>query len=362
MTRRRSPSVTDVAKWVEGHLSGLRKRGASYEADCPACGKSGHLYVHGKRGYFRCFAGGCGFAGRSVYRLVATVEGITLAEAMERMFRDEVFGRRPTGTALAETIARLAGSDEEDTGLVDVPPPASMVPVWDGRIWRMPRYLLERGMSRRLAARYGIGHCDGSLCADAPRSCTFPEGGRNCVDRRLCRYAGRVVLPYACPNGRSFTSRSTDPDDELRYLNPVSPRGRLLYGWQCVAPEADLVLVEGPFDALRLASFGVRAVAVMGLSLSGEQLALLADLRLATATVLLDAGVEVESSAIATRLLPYVGRVYVATPEGRKDPGEMSAEEARECLKKAEQFRADRKYFGKSLYKRLAINYIGSPH
>ena len=348
----------DPAQWIEANLAGVRKRGISYEAECPSCGKPGHLYVHGERGYFTCFAKGCGFRGRDLARLIAQVEGISEAEARERMFRDAVrfSAPRPASTKSArEKLDELRAKvgTPTDSVTVDVPTPASMIPIWDSRRWRMPRYLLDRGISRRTARRFGLGFCEDWLCPEAPSACRFPEKSKTCIELRRCRYAGRVILPIVCPAGRSFTARSFFASDDLRYLNPPAPKGRLLFGWQSVVPEGELVVVEGPFDALRLAVFGLPAVAVMGLTLSPQQRSLLFQVKASSITVMLDSGIEAEAQAMASSLLAVTEKVYVARlPEGL-DPGESDHEQVWTALKIAEEFRADRAGTARSFLRRF---------
>lgn len=342
----------DPSAWIEANLDGVRRRGVSYEADCPFCGKSGHLYVHGEDGHFTCFK--CGAGGRDMVRLVAEVEGVTVAEARRRMFRDTVEFKRSRPAEVAQVGGRLrALLGREPEPPIDTAPPASMVPVWDGARWRMPTYLSERGLTRRLARRYGLGFCGPSLCATAPSSCRFPEDTRDCVEQGRCRYANRIVLPYSCPNGRSFTTRAADGETEPKYLNPPAPKGRLLYGWQAAHEGGELVLVEGPFDALRLASHGIASVAVMGLSLGGPQLNLLSQLRLASVTLMLDAGVETEAIGMASDLVGSVREVYVARLPDGADPGDSTREQAWAAFREAERFKAGRGSLAASIGRKL---------
>lgn len=343
--------MIDPSSWVEEHLAGARKRGESWEADCPFCGKGGHLYVHGEDGYFTCFK--CGESGRDLVKLLAEVEGITLKEARRRMFRDAVqFKQRPRDAAAA--AGRLAALRESrDEPKVDTPPPATFNPVWDGKRWRMPRYLADRGVSRRLARKLGMGWCGARLCDDAPKACEFPEGSRLCTEYDRCRYAHRVVLPFSCPNGRSFTTRTTEPDAEPKYLNPPTPKGRLLYGWPLVEPGGDVVLVEGPFDAIRLAAHGLAALAVMGLSLSSAQRSLLTQLRPASITLMLDAGVETEAQGMAASVLGVGGAVYIAQLPAGLDPGDSGADQAWSAFRSAEEYRAGRGGFAAAIGRKL---------
>lgn len=337
--------MIDPADWIEAHLDGVRRRGGSYEANCPFCGKAGHLYVHAEEGYFKCYGGGCGSSGRDLVRLIAEVEGVTFSEARKRLLgnEEEARPRRPASPSdLATRVRRLRGR-EPDFHQVDTAPPASMVPVWDGQKWRVPRYLTEkRGMTRRLARRFGLGFCRQALCDTAPTSCEFPADTPDCVDRGRCRYGDRIILPFSCPNGRAFTTRAALDGQEPKYLNPPGPRGRLLYGWQNVQTGGELIFVEGPFDVLRLAAHGLAAVAVMGLSLGSAQVRLVGQAHLSSVTLMLDAGVETEAQLMAADLLGTAGAVFIARLPAGIDPGSSTREQAWEAFRGAQRYTGDR--------------------
>jgi DNA primase len=344
--------------WAKANLTGIREVGKSLEADCPFCGKKGHFYLHRERGYFTCFARDCGVSGRSLIALIAKIEGVPISEVRERLFRETVSFSTSTRPATPEDtrgriLALQRRAERTERGIVDIPVPRATVPVWDGKRWRMPSYLSERQLTRRLAQRYGIGYCGDDLCSDAPEPCTFPAGRRTCIEIGRCRYAGRIILPFSCPNGRSFTARTMESEVEPKYLNPPGPKGRLLYGWVGVQPESEIVLVEGPFDALRLASYGLSALALMGISMTLTQLTLIASPRPVEVTVMLDANVEREAVKIATNLLGVAGSVYLAKLEGAKDPGDSTREQALIAVHGAERFTGARSRVARSLRNRL---------
>ena len=343
----------DPATWVSENLTGVKPRGKSFEADCPFCGKAGHLYVHAEQGYWKCFAAGCGESGRDITKLIATIDGISLTEARRRMFRKAVhFERRSEPTRILPRLEALR--DHPGPVTVDMPPPPGLVPVWDGETWRMPRYLLERGVTRRLARRLGVGFCSSELCSTAPTGCEFPPGTPDCVERGRCRYWNRIILPFECPNGRSFTARSVESYLKPKYLNPPDLRSHLLYGWQNVTSRGDLVLVEGPFDVVRLISHGLAAVAIFGLSLSHAQKVLLAQAQLSSITVMLDAGVETEAEKIAVSLQQFVGKVYIARLPSNMDPGETTREIAWKTFRSAQGYSSSRRTRMGSIVKRQA--------
>lgn len=98
-----------------------------------------------------------------------------------------------------------------------------------------------------------------------------------------------------------------------------------------------LVLVEGPFDALRLYSMGVPALAILGTANWNEQkAATVIGLGLSVAVVMMDndrSGHEAQARVLAD-LKGNVKAVGLRLPEGMKDPGSMTDAQVRWLKKK----------------------------
>ena len=112
-------------------------------------------------------------------------------------------------------------------------------------------------------------------------------------------------------------------------------------------------MVEGPFDVLRLAAHGLAAVAVQGLSLGLAQVRLIGQARLASLTLMLDAGVESEVQAMAADLVCATGAVYIARLPDGVDPGDSTKEQAWEAFRSAEKYTGDRGALATALVKKL---------
>jgi DNA primase len=106
--------------------------------------------------------------------------------------------------------------------------------------------------------------------------------GRVCIpihdgEGQLAAYAGRWVGPEDPPEGKG------------KYELPAGFRKELeLFNLHRVKDRKHLVVVEGFFDAIRLHGLRIPAVALMGTSVSEEQLDLLAHTDARHVTVLLD--------------------------------------------------------------------------
>jgi len=90
--------------------------------------------------------------------------------------------------------------------------------------------------------------------------------------------AGCVAARLHDPDGQplGYTGRRLHPDHRGKWVLPRGlPKARLLYGWHRASRRQPLVVVEGPWEVLRLQQIGVPAVALLGTHASDEQLRLL---------------------------------------------------------------------------------------
>lgn len=306
----------DVEAYLVGYgaVRSYGQSGPQMTMACPWCGRVGTFYANleeheresrGKTitikpGDFICFAGKCEKAGRFA-RLYAELEGMDEDEARRVIAREAVGARRrrPLPPPPAKPETRASAPPVPPDGGSEQPLPEEFIPVWNGETWRMPKYLLKRGVTRRTAARFGIGFC------------------------KRGRYEGRIILPVRCPMGSSFVARAVDNEVRLRYLAGPGA-GRLLFGWE-QAEGADLLVVnEGGFDVLAVHQAGLKAVGILGKSLRETQVQMLRSLgRRVQLVLMLDDDALDDALRQADALGP---RVLVAEPLGRKDPGDSPPE------------------------------------
>ena len=133
-------------------------------------------------------------------------------------------------------------------------------------------YLDERGIPPELRERFGLGYCEKGIMA-----------GRVCIpihnaDGQIVAYAGRWVGPL-----------EDLPEGKGKYELPTGFRKELeLFNLHRVKDCKHLVVVEGFFGAIRLHGLRIPAVALMGTSVSVQQLELLAHANARHITVMLD--------------------------------------------------------------------------
>jgi hypothetical protein len=315
--------VIDLESFLASH-GGTRSAGSSglqYVLNCPWCGSRdlyvavepaprGHRQREARPGDFICFKGRCGERG-GLPKLYAQLEGVDRKDARIALALAANGGRMAGRRVLPPPVrqepappppkkATPKAAQKRGEARVEIPDylPPEFIPCWDGARWRVPKYLSKRGLERETLREFGVGYCGTG------------------------RYGGRVVLPIACPAGASFTARAISPDDDLRYLSGPGA-GQLLFGWGQAArawrSDRDLVIVEGPFDAMACWQAGHPAVAVLGKRFRETQIQMLRGFEVRRFVLMLDG----DALDDALQQAEMLGReVSVAAPLEGKDPAE----------------------------------------
>jgi hypothetical protein len=251
--------------------------------DCPfpECGKSNHLYVNARSGKWICHV--CGQASHDIKRLLIQVEGYDWLKSGAGLM------------GMGEAPEPEQEPEPKEPERINTPLPPEYIPVWDGERWSFPKYLTSRNINRKTARRLDLGYCSSG------------------------EYANRIILPIRCPLGNSFTSRMVHNYTRIRY-KAGEHAGRLLYGWESLRwYRGKVVLVEGPFDAIKVIQSGYAAIALMGKLLSRTKTPLLNSID-RELVVMLDEEAGKESIKVAREL---GSKIAVA----KNDPGDMDKEE-----------------------------------
>jgi DNA primase len=279
----------DVVGVIERYVP-LKKGGTNYLACCPFHSeKTPSFTVSPAKQFYHCF--GCGAHGNAIsflmeYQGLGYVDAIKeLAESvgmkMPQFERRGGSGPGPEGGAdLYEIMQRACDYYREQ--LKTAP--------------RAIEYLKGRGVSGKLAARFGIGYApegwqnldkifpeySGKALKDAGLVID-PEGG----GRRYDRFRGRIMFPILNQRGSviafggrvldSEASADSDAQSSPKYLNspetPLFEKGRELYGLalarSAIREAGRVVVVEGYMDVVALAQHGVEyVVATLGTATS----------------------------------------------------------------------------------------------
>ena len=326
----------DVEAYVSANLARAKAvqsgNGTEMTAVCPSCDRYGGFYVNTETGAYVCWK--CEFRAHTVVGLVAKVEDLSWSQARAYIFTRSVKLRRKSDVfSLADRVRALrphAIAEDDEAQDVAVELPEFYVPCFDEKRdpqWQLPRYLKERGITANTARVWGLGYC------------------------RRGKYGDRLIIPIDCPAGVSWTARAMSADVwGPKYLNPPgADHRRLLIGWHVARVTGDIVLCEGPLDALKLFQHDLSALALGGKELHDEQLAMLRRLPpKAAVTIMLDPGEDVAALKMAARLNLHFDQIYIArlpkkTPGGKKlDPGESTRAQAQHAVDTAEKWTGSR--------------------
>jgi len=336
--------AADIVEIVGEHVK-LRRTGADYRGPCPFHGgKNPNFSVSPKNGFYHCFK--CGVSGDAIgfvrehlgldfaesVRYVAARAGVQVQEVFSARAAEERDAREPlweANAAAAELFKEL---------------------LWDegaGPEARAARaYLESRGLTRADADRFGLGLAPRDaapwrerLRAQGHDDARLLEAGllgqRDDQPEVRPRFRDRLMIPIHDGQAHvvGFGGRllRDDPGGKSpKYLNSpqtaLFDKGRQLYGlsWakHPIRKAERALVVEGYFDAIRLALAGIEeVVAPLGTALTEHQADLLARL---TGTVFLlydsdKAGLEATFKAGRALLAQGVAPRVVTLPEG-EDP------------------------------------------
>jgi DNA primase len=280
--RESADIVAVIGEYVE-----LKRQGTDYRGPCPFHqGTHRNFSVSPKKAMYYCFV--C-HEGGDVFNFLTKRLGVDWPTAVKMV-------AEKSGIEVVETQSRRAEQKDEREPLWEINGVAADYfrrMLWDDDLGRDARaYLEERGVSRQLADRVGLGF--------APREIGLLRGYLTTLgfeeERMIAaglvvvpdegveprpRFRGRLMFPIYDVSSRvvGFGGRLLGPG-EPKYLNSaestIFSKGRLLYGlnWARQAARRDerMLVVEGYFDALRLIDAGVESVvAPMGTALTEEQ-------------------------------------------------------------------------------------------
>jgi DNA primase len=266
--------ATDIVAVIGAYVD-LRQAGRDFKARCPFHQeKSPSFIVSAEKQVFHCF--GCN-AGGDVFSFVMKHDGLTFPEALQMLARRagvELPEARPEGgpdktqlmAAMREAVRYYRGQLRAPTGRAALD------------------YLRERKLPGKILDAFYVGYAPGSgralldhLQPGFSREVLIEAGliGQRDDDRLHDRFRDRVVLPILGVSGEplGFGARALRAEVEPKYLN--SPETRLyrkrseLFGLpqarQAIRREGSVLIVEGYFDVLSLASSGIyHAVAPCG--------------------------------------------------------------------------------------------------
>ena len=190
--------------------------------------------------------------------------------------------------------------------------PKEFIPCYDGSIYRIPKYLKNRNLTKSDVREWNIGFC------------------------KRGRYAGRVIVPVTCNGMSTFVARDITGTAPNKYDTPFgNSQDEMLFGYDNLDNQGEVIAVEGVFDAIRLWRLGYQAVAYFGSCPTPTQTKLLSRLDVPR-VVLLPDGDDVKAQKavcdLAFSLKAYAkSRVCLGILKG-KDPDDADDDEIHKTI------------------------------
>ncbi|MFN7834333.1 MAG: DNA primase [Burkholderiaceae bacterium] len=276
---------TDVVEIV-GRYVQLKKAGANFSGLCPFHKeKTPSFSVSPAKQFYHCF--GCGVSGSAINFLMEYM-GLPFPEAVEHL-----------ATQHGLQVPQEQASPEQQSArsrnglLLDALQQAQQF--YKNALKQAPAaiaYLKRRGLTGRIAARFGMGYAPAGwqnlaeVFKDYEQSPDLREAGlvinAESSDRRYDRFRDRVMFPIR--NGRGdvigFGGRVLD-GGEPKYLNspetPLFSKGQELYGLfearPAIREQGFVLVVEGYMDVVALAQWSfANTVATLGTAVTAAHL------------------------------------------------------------------------------------------
>lgn len=292
---------SDIVEYLKDRLDVAKERGDGelILKECLFCGRPGKMYVNTVKFQYNCYAASCGAHGRLV-ALVMAIEECDPSQAA-RIIGNLAAGlirAKPTSELAKMCASLLDGTLNLQTeAAASIPLPEEYRKCYSVGRWRIPKYLVQRRIKKETIKRWKLGYCDNG------------------------RYAGRVIIPVDTDGLSGFVARDMTGNARQKYLNPVALQSLLLFGYDELVPDSPVVLVEGVFDAMRLWSYGIQAVAYFGSEPKAPQISLLHRRAIKEVIAMPDPDALVKAHNWVAKLVPEFEVVRLASIQGA-DPDE----------------------------------------
>ncbi len=320
----------DVQQFLRDHNINYRTDGPNCSRggiviQCPFCGDddpSEHMGWDLETAQWNCLRRSGVHSGRKPHKLIRQLLGCSYDEA------DHIAG----GQILLETnsltnmLDKFATSENVEVSGRDLRLPTNFRPLQDQASAKHYRnYLIYRRGFPKKAVATMHKHYDLHYCVDG-------------------YWHGRIIFPLRLDgNLVGWTSRTISERQGLRYMSlsdrpsdsgqPLALRSvkNMIWNYDTLLkkPGSDLVLVEGPIDALKIDSharkMGVRATCLFGTGVTDAQMVLLAEVLRGFRNfyVLGDAGAHMNVMGLMKKLSVFRPK-RLSLPGGVEDPGKMT--------------------------------------
>ncbi len=340
----------DIVTIISSYIT-VTKKGRSYVALCPFHDdKNPSLNISKEKQIFKCFV--CGTGGNAI-TFVEKYEKISFEEAVRKVaelinFHDERLEKQafhayvnPELTPLYSCISDLEKYYQY------------ALSISEGKI--ATDYLAERHLSSDQIAKYAIGYApiDGAKTVQFLQAKGHSLKAIEDIGIALAKKegtsdsnAGRLIFPLCNPEGQvvGFSARKLKEEQSPKYVNSpgtkIFDKGKILYNYHNAKNTARhdgyVYVLEGFMDVMALDKAGIpSAVALMGTSLTTEQISLLRKLN-CEVRLCLDG--DAPGQAGMMKMITQLNRSGIAfrlvsNPGDLRDPDDILQESGPEALK-----------------------------
>lgn len=313
--------MTDRAKKVSvlkaafGTLE-MSRDGEDVSVKCPKCAKPGStkkkLVINLEKGMYHCWV--CGTKGRNVVRLVRMVSPST---ADHPIFKKWSKSTRSDSESIPDDAVEKLKIPKGFKLLGD------NFGAKDPDIKAAIKYCRSRGLTEREIWYYRLGTCTTS------------------------QFRRRVIIPSFTEDGtlNYFSARSIDPENKFKYLNAKVSKKDIIFNELNIDWTKELVLVEGPFDLMKVRS---NSGCLLGSHLPTDSLLFRRIVKMQTPVLLsLDDDAIQKMHKIAKELTSYGIKVRYVTLPPDKDVGDMKLGEFEDVTRNAKSWHSNHRLFSK---------------
>ncbi len=295
-------------------IKGVNVKRGNINIKCPFCSDdpSDHMGISLTTGYWSCWRNDF-HRGKRPERLIRAITGCTWDEAAQIAGSDKIV----EDATFDDLKQRLADTEDKEEQIEELEFEDAFRKIKnDGYGMKFISYLHKRGFTsdtRKLIKQYGLMRCMSG------------------------RFKYRLIFPFHM-DGKliGWTGRTISKKDKLRYLSYPNDTTikRFLYNYDQANKTGGqrLVVVEGPFDCLKVdfygQHYGVRAVGLLGVSTTEAQLALISRLsrRFDEVAFLMDSNALAQSMSIQSKMM-VLRPLVLSLPRGVDDPGDLTKDQ-----------------------------------
>lgn len=281
---------------------------------CPSCNRDDKFSILRENGACICYRASCDFGKGFFDKWIVKQTGCSFEQAKKRLNPDLGLADAVKQLRYVDPVPQIVIKKDNDIPTYTWPNPL-LDPIDSGNDGEM--YLLQRGISKEIAERYGI------MYSNEDRRVIFP-----------------IMLNGVC---RGWQGRAVDKDNPLRVKNNDGfRRDKLVMFVDQVKKNHPVIICEGPIDALKFDLVG-GSVATMGKMITNSQIELILSKQPSAVYLALDDDAAEEMKAMVERTelptykidVPKEARERCKILKKKADFGECSLEECKTAFENA---------------------------